>query len=323
MSGAFRITQRSVGQQVLINLQGNLDTLGRIQDKLSSGKELSKPSDSPTGTVESMQLRGSMRREQQYARNLSDGLGWLNTIDSALTTSSTQLQRVRDLVVQGSSTGSQDPNARAAIALEVNAIKQSLIGVANTQYVDRPVFGGTTAGAVAYDATATPPASPWATATQANPEVYRTVGDSQIPTPASGWTPPPDGSVVSVSVAGHKVFNTKSDGSGTDLFTLLDRISADLTGNTNGLSQDLGDLDAAMKNITGTLADVGARTNRLEQMQQNNASRVQSLTSQLSEVEDIDLPKTLMELSMRQTAYQAALGAASRVVTPSLIDFLR
>ncbi|MGN6600237.1 MAG: flagellin, partial [Actinomycetes bacterium] len=82
-------------------------------------------------------------------------------------------------------------------------------------------------------------------------------------------------------------------------------------------------LDAAMKNITGTLADVGARTNRLEQMQQTNASRVQSLTTQLSEVEDIDLPKTLMELSMRQTAYQAALGAASRVVTPSLIDFLR
>jgi flagellar hook-associated protein 3 FlgL len=59
------------------------------------------------------------------------------------------------------------------------------------------------------------------------------------------------------------------------------------------------------------------------QMRQAADDRVLSLTGQLSEVEDIDLPKTITELQLQQTAYQAALAATARVVQPSLVDFLR
>jgi len=45
--------------------------------------------------------------------------------------------------------------------------------------------------------------------------------------------------------------------------------------------------------------------------------------SQLSGVEDIDLAKIIMELQMQEVAYQGALGAASKVIQPSLQDFLR
>ena len=43
----------------------------------------------------------------------------------------------------------------------------------------------------------------------------------------------------------------------------------------------------------------------------------------MTDVEDIDLPKTITELQLQQTAYQAALAAGARVVQPSLVDFLR
>jgi flagellar hook-associated protein 3 FlgL len=68
---------------------------------------------------------------------------------------------------------------------------------------------------------------------------------------------------------------------------------------------------------------VGARYNQLTQARQAADDKVLSLTSQLSDVEDIDLPKTLTDLQLQQTAYQAALAAAGRVVQPSLVDFLR
>lgn len=45
--------------------------------------------------------------------------------------------------------------------------------------------------------------------------------------------------------------------------------------------------------------------------------------SQLSDVEDIDLPKTTTELQLQQAAYQAALAATARVLQPSLVDFLK
>jgi flagellar hook-associated protein 3 FlgL len=48
-----------------------------------------------------------------------------------------------------------------------------------------------------------------------------------------------------------------------------------------------------------------------------------SLTSSLTEIEDIDLPRTIVELQMQQVAYEAALGATQKIITPSLADFLR
>jgi flagellar hook-associated protein 3 FlgL len=68
---------------------------------------------------------------------------------------------------------------------------------------------------------------------------------------------------------------------------------------------------------------VGARYNQVTQMQQAANDRVDALTAQLSEVEDIDLPKTITDMAMQQTAYQAALAAGAKVVQPSLVDFLR
>ena len=56
---------------------------------------------------------------------------------------------------------------------------------------------------------------------------------------------------------------------------------------------------------------------------QVNANTVIDLTTQVSTVEDIDLPKTITELTLQQTAYQAALAATAKVVQPSLVDFLR
>ena len=58
-------------------------------------------------------------------------------------------------------------------------------------------------------------------------------------------------------------------------------------------------------------------------MQQFADDRVDALTSQLSDVEDIDLPKTISDMQLQQVAYQAALAASAKVVQPSLVDFLR
>ena len=104
---------------------------------------------------------------------------------------------------------------------------------------------------------------------------------------------------------------------------MLSAISADLRGDPGKLSADLNRLDTSMHGIQGQLADVGGRYNRLVQLGQSAVDHMSDLQSALSEVEDVDLPKTIMELQLQQTAYQAALAATARVVQPSLIDFMR
>jgi flagellar hook-associated protein 3 FlgL len=295
--GAGRVTESSIHTAVLNNLQRSIQKGQKIQEQLSSGKQINRPSDSPTGTVTAMQLRGDVRATQQYSRNADDGMGWLNTIDSTLTSTSTLVNRARDLTVQGLSAGSNDAQSNEALAGEIDQIKQSLIGYSNTQYLGRPVFGGTTTGETAYDASG----------------AY--LGDAGQTTRTVG-----ENSKVRVDATGPETFGTGA----TQLFTVLQGISDSIrSGDSSALNDNLEKLDTASDLMKNTLSDVGARYNRIDQMKQSAQDRLLSVTSQLSDVEDVDLPKTIMDMQLQQTAYQAALAASAKVIQPSLIDYLR
>src|SRR5687768_7956674 len=151
MSTAFRITQRTVSNTMLSGLQANMGRMQKLQEQLSSGKEVSKPSDSPVKTVEAMQFRSGIRRTEQYARNAEDGLALLGATDSALTDSLDMTRRVRDLTLQGMNDAT-NAQAREAIATEIDTLREGLLGVANSRYLDRPLFGGNTNAPDAYDA---------------------------------------------------------------------------------------------------------------------------------------------------------------------------
>ena len=292
-----RVTQHSIGLRTLAGLQGNLSKLGTLQQQLSSGKLISKPSDSPAGTVSAMQFRSQIRTNEQWSRNAQDGLGWLGTIDNTLSDSLSSISRARDLTVQGLNAGAMGPDARKALATEVSGLRASLIGTANTTYLGRPVFGGTTAGTAAYASDGTYLGTP--------DGVQRTAGD---------------GAAVRVDVTGPEAFG---DGA-TGLFAVLQKISDHLTsGDGDALRDDLAALDAATSTVKGALSGVGARENRLDKLGQEADDRVMTLKSGLSDVEDIDLPKTIVDLQLQNTAYQAALGATQRIITPSLADFLK
>jgi flagellar hook-associated protein 3 FlgL len=294
-----RVTETSMHTKALGDLQRSLARGQKIQTQISSGKLLSRPSDSPTGTVTSLQLRGEVRATQQYGRNADDGLGWLGTIQDKLGGASTSIIRVRDLTLQAASTANNDAGAREAMAVEIDNIRATLIGEANTKYMNRPVFGGTTPGGVAYDDTG---------AYVGNDDpTTRTVGPN---------------AKVRIETTGPEAFGAK--GSDTELFTVLADISKNIRdGDDDGLQTNLQNLDSAHDLLKSALSDVGARYNRVEQMKQSADDHLLSVSSQLSDIEDVDLPKAIMELQIQQTSYQAALAATAKVIQPSLIDFLR
>ena len=78
-----------------------------------------------------------------------------------------------------------------------------------------------------------------------------------------------------------------------------------------------------MEAMLTEVSSVGARHNRVLNATTSLASQDLDVKSMLSGVEDIDLAKTIMELQMQEIAYKGALGAASKVIQPSLSDFLR
>ena len=93
----------------------------RAQEQLSTGRIINRPSDSPTGTNDAMRLRAELARPQQYARNADDGIGWLGHDRRTLTVDArTASAEPATSCVQGASTGSTGPQAREALAVEVD-----------------------------------------------------------------------------------------------------------------------------------------------------------------------------------------------------------
>jgi flagellar hook-associated protein 3 FlgL len=302
---AGRVTENSIHNRVLANLQRNLAKGAKIQEQLSSGKQLNRPSDSPAGTVSALQLRSESLTSQQYTRNAEDGLGWLSTLEDTLASSSTLTNRARDLTVQALNTNSNGALAAEALAAEIDQIRDTLIAQANTRYLDRPVFGGNTVDPVAYDENGAYVGNTFDPAQPATTSVSRTVGS---------------GVKVRVDMTGVEAYGNGTTG----LFAVLKDISASIrAGDRDQLATNLGQLDKAGDQLKSAVSEIGSRYNRITQMKESAQDRLLSVRSQLSDIEDIDLPKTIMDMQLQQTSYQAALAATAKVIQPSLIDFLR
>lgn len=292
-----RITQNMMSRQSLAGLQAGLGRLSQIQEQLSTGRIINRPSDDPSGTTSAMRLRTSLAQQRQYSRNADDGQGWLNQTDGTLASVGDQVRRAHDLALQGANSGAVGGQARIALATEVDQIREGLLATANTTYLGRPIFGGITAGSTAYDATGTYTGMPG--------EVRRTVGD---------------GVTLRVDTAGSAVFGPDAD----SVFQHLADLSTALRGGDDaGISAAIGKLGTDGDRVATARADVGTRGARIEQTRQLADDAVLSLTSALSEIENTDLPKATVDLKLQEVAYQAALGATARVMQPSLLDFLR
>ncbi|MDQ4007782.1 MAG: flagellar hook-associated protein FlgL [Actinomycetota bacterium] len=297
-----RMTQRLMVERSLASLQGGLARLARTQEQLHTGRIINRPSDSPTGTNTAMRLRAETAAQTQYTRNAQDGLGWLGQLDSTITSMLDRVNKVRDLALQGASTGSTSQQAREALASEAEQIRSDLLARANSQHLGRPIFGGTTAGKQAYDPATggylgEPVAGPGTT-------VQRSVAD---------------GVSVRVDMTGPEVFGNGPDA----LFAVIDDVVRHLRTDPAALSGDLDRLDTALQGMRTAVADVGTRYARLEQATQTAKDTTLELQASLSEVENVDLAKAMMDLQMQEVAYQGALATTARVLQPSLIDFLR
>ncbi|SFL23334.1 flagellar hook-associated protein FlgL [Geodermatophilus ruber] len=303
----MRITQRAVALTSLQGLGRNLDAVARLQEQLTSGRMINKPSDSPTGTNQALQTRSDIAATAQYARNITDGKTQLEATDSALTTMLDQVRRVRDLTVQASNTGALGLSSQKAIAAEIDQLQRSLLDLANQKLQGHPLFGGITQGTQAFDTAGDYVGSP-----KTGPQVMRRVSDTER---------------VRVNITGEEAFVIR-DAVGLDksLFAVVADISAAIKAtsvDSAALANGLGDLDAVRDTMLSALADVGARSKRVEIAQQITADRSLTLGSRLAETENIDLPKTIMELEMQKVGYEAALSATAKALQPTLVDFLR
>ena len=124
---------------------------------------------------------------------------------------------------------------------------------------------------------------------------------------------------VQINVNGDETFGAI----GNDIFTAVAQIAAVIRSDPSQLDTLVADLDTRTRTVQGKLAEVGARYKRVETMKDRNSADSLTMRQNLSNVEDTDMARAMMDLQMQEVAYQAALQATARAIQPSLVDFLR
>jgi flagellar hook-associated protein 3 FlgL len=291
-----RITNSMVSRTVLADIQDVFGRLSRTQEKLSSGKQLTKPSDDPFAASRALLYRTGLDANKQYQTNVNEAKAWLDASDTALAQLGDSSSRARELILQGAN-GTNSQVQRDAMAQELDQIADSVKTIANTQYAGRYIFSGA--------ATQTAPF------TVGGADTY--LGDTAVISREIGQN-----IQVPVNVTGDTVVSP--------LLAAIRQAAIDLrAGGTpaNLSTTDLQAMDAATDAIQTTRSSVGARVNRLSAAEDRLQQLELAQTQQLSDTEDADVAQTMIDYSTQSAVYQAALKSGSQLIQPSLLDFLR
>ncbi len=291
-----RVTSQTMTRTAQDNLQTGLSELARLRERAVSGNAISRPSEDPSGTKAALNVRAELRANEQFSRNITNGDAWLTTVDSAMSTTTDLLNRVKDLALRGANDSTLSPAASEGLAAELETLGAELLKQANTTHQGRPVFAGNSDTGKAFD----------------NTFAYAGVPDSGVERRLTA------NSTVRVDTDGAAVFGEGPD----SVFALVNSMVTELRAGS-GTGSFLAAIDSRTEAIQGQHAAVGARHAELLRAREANVSESVELQTQRSSIEDVDLGEAVMDMKLQEIAYQNALAVSARVLQPTLMDFLR
>ena len=295
----MRITNNMMTQDLLRNLQSTQGRMSQIQNQMSSGYRITRPSDDPVGIQNALRMKSSISAVEQWKSNADEALGLMDTTDGTLGDMTSMLQRVKELATQGAN-GTLSESDRKSIAIEVDQISEQLRLLANTKNGSKYIFSGTATDKELITSDGT-----W----QGNGEDVKFEVGNNLSLP--------------ISINGQTLFKTPLTGV-PGVFDTLSALSTALkTDNTANIENSLDNIEGNIDNVLAHRANIGARTNRLTALREQLDTTSYNLTQNLSFIQDADIAKTIIDFKNSENVYKAALSIGAQIIQPSLVDFMR
>jgi flagellar hook-associated protein 3 FlgL len=270
--------------------------------ELSTGKRVNTPSDDPLAAAQMVANSDHTSRTDQYLHNLDTLTSQLQTADSALSSVVTAVTRAISLGVQGSTGTVSDAN-RQQIAQDLVGIQAQVLQLANTEVNGTFLFGGT-------DTTTTP----------FTLDSMSTTGVTYNGNDQTNSVQIADGLNVKTNMPGSQLFQ----GPTANIFGALQQLITSLqTGSTSNAETATNQLRDAFDNLSGQRIFYGNTVNQLNSTQTFLQQEKVSLSSQATTLIGADITKSASDLTRAQTAYNATLAAAAKILPTSLLDYLK
>lgn len=240
-------------------------------EKLSSGLRINRGADDASGLALSEKMRSQIRGLNQAKRNAQDGISFIQTTEGYLDTSTSAIQRLRELSVQASN-GIYSDEDRRLISFEVNQLVDEVDRIASqAQFNGLNMLTGRFAEANG----PTPPSSSMWLHVGANMDQRERIFVQTMTAEALGIKQIGTGTVMSVSTA-------------------------------DQANRNIGVLDKSLARLNAQRADLGAMQNRLELAVQGVSVASENTQSAESKIRDLDMAKESVNLSKNQILTQAS-----------------
>jgi flagellar hook-associated protein 3 FlgL len=274
-----------------------------VQEKISSQKKLNRPSDDPLGMTKVLDFRSEISGIDQYQDNIA-------TAKSRIQFGESTLGFVDDLLAQarGVAQNNTDPDItaehRQLAAEEVKDILEQIIQMANSKFGNAYMFSGHKTDTEPYSAAA----DYTVTYNGDDGDVRFIIGEN---------------SEISLDANGENVFN-----GGVDIFLQLKNLvdgleNPDLVAGSAAIQTTIEPLWDAREQVNNKRSEYGPKIDRLEITEKYWSNLKPQLRKAITDIEDADLPKAIVELQALELSYQTTLATTAKIIQPTLMNFLR
>ncbi len=273
-------------------LMGQTRTAQRLADltrAASSGQRVGAPSDDPVAYETAARLDTRISVLQDRGRVATRAAGDMDAAESSLAAAGDLFVRAREIAVQMAN-GTVDAATRASEVTEVQGLRDSLLGIANSRGATGYLFGGTRTATQPFDATG---------GFTGNDDVLR--------------VEVADGVTANANTSGAKAFTAVG---GHDLLGALQTFATALSRNdVPGIQAAVDTMEAGQKQLVAARIDAGLGSERLRSAADVTGNAVTTATSARSTAVDINAPETYSALSATQFAYTRSVDVTRQILS--------
>jgi len=269
--------------------------------QITSGIDVNQPSDNPNAIEPILAAQSEIARITQVQTNLNGVKTVASAADSALQAANSVINQLISIGAQGA-TATATQGTRTSLAQEAEELEQQLVSLANTTVQGNYIFGGDNPDTAPYSFDGTNPP----TANVATPTNTGTVRDAE-------------GNAIIPSLTAQQLFDSPAG----SVLQAADAMRQALQNNQPAnVDTALTDLKTAGTQLNLGAESYGAIENWLTNASTDASQRITSLQSQLSGLRDTDVVQAASQLTLDETAYQAAIQAQATLPTKNLFSYL-
>lgn len=281
----MRIQNNVSALNALNNTTRNENALTKNIRKLSSGYRINSAADDAAGLAISEKMRSQIRGLGKAVQNANDGISAAETAEGSLQEVTNILQRMRELAVQATNSGTYEAGQVKNLNAEFTHLQEEIDRIAGASAYNGTSISGTTFSFMV-DANG-----------DTNYNIKLTVGKF-------------DADTLGVDATADSVTLMKSDTEAKTADELQTVIEA---------------IDTAIDTVTSTRADIGAVVNRLDYTVNNLTTMKENITQAESRIRDVDMSAEYVEMTKNSVLNQASVAmlAQANSTTQNVLSLIQ